>query len=446
MAAKKKPRTTEDKSPVDISTLGEQIDKYRSTPRGSQVVTPGGMPAASASTPSTPRPFTPVRPSSKPKTTPSRSSSTPQTPTPQATTTRPSGTPSVGPMGSVTRPTSTPTPSSGKRPTNPKKGERWTGPKGATYEWNGSKWNRVKDVDTTSAQWQSIIQEEFGSLWDVYNDNPDVKKVIDQSVKEGWYNDEDKMMAALGNTTWFRNTQASARQFAIQQSTDPASMDARITASVEDIRSQSLNLGVTFDEPTLRKIATDSIKFNYTDQQLFNAIGSESVALANTGGAAGREDLLRGATARDLRKTAAAYGQRPDDTMIETWTKELMLGSKSAAQWEESMRGQAYTQFRSLRDSLDRGETVESAMSAYKQQANRVLEGLVDVDQIDWTDDKWNKALNFKDEKTNEYRQMDIYEWNKYLRTLPEWQETDNAKSTYRNVAMSLAKGFGKMA
>jgi len=85
-------------------------------------------------------------------------------------------------------------------------------------------------------------------------------------------------------------------------------------------------------------------------------------------------------------------------------------------------------------------------MSAYKQQANRVLEGLVDVDQIDWTDDKWNKALNFKDEKTNEYRQMDIYEWNKYLRTLPEWQETDNAKSTYRNVAMSLAKGFGKMA
>lgn len=436
MAAKKKPRTSEDRNPLDISTLGEEIDKYRSTPRGSQVVTPGGMPA----------PVTPTRSTSKPKTaTPKTTTPSGSTPSvPQPTTASPSSTPSVGPMGSITRPTSAPAPSSGKRPANPKKGERWTGPKGATYEWNGSKWNRVKD--TESAQWQSIIQEEFGSLWDVYNDNPDVKKVIDQSVKEGWYNDEEKMMAALGNTTWFRNTQASARNFAIQQSTDPASMDARITATVEDIRSQSLTLGVVFDDPTLRRIATDSIKFGYTEQQLFNAIGSESVALANTGGAAGREDLLRGATARDLRSKASEFGQRPDDNTIETWTKELMLGTKSAAQWEETMRNQAYTQFRSLRGALDRGETVETAMSAYKQQANRVLEGLVDVDQIDWTDDKWNKALNYKDDKTNEYRQMDIFEWNKYLRTLPEWQETDNAKSAYRNVAMSLARGFGKMA
>ena len=41
---------------------------------------------------------------------------------------------------------------------------------------------------------------------------------------------------------------------------------------------------------------------------------------------------------------------------------------------------------------------------------------------------------------------MDLWEWTKYLRTLPEWQNTDQAKDVYRNVAMGLAQGFGRMA
>jgi hypothetical protein len=110
------------------------------------------------------------------------------------------------------------------------------------------------------------------------------------------------------------------------------------------------------------------------------------------------------------------------------------------------MRDSAKTQFRSLVPALDRGDDVQKATYAYKQQAAQTLGGVMDVTEIDWTQDKWNKALNFKDEKTGENRQMDLWEWNKYLRTLPEWQQTDEAKDVYRNVAYSLAQGFGKMA
>jgi hypothetical protein len=54
--------------------------------------------------------------------------------------------------------------------------------------------------------------------------------------------------------------------------------------------------------------------------------------------------------------------------------------------------------------------------------------------------------LNFRDPKTNEYRQMDLWEWNTYLRSLPEWQNTDEANIAYGNLAQSLARGFGKTA
>ena len=303
-----------------------------------------------------------------------------------------------------------------------------------------------KKVKVGSEQWKTIIQQEFGSMWDVYNSNPDVKAVIDKSVKEGWFNDELKLTASLQNTGWYRTTQQSARQFAVQQSTDPANTEARINSNVESIRAESLAQGFTLNDPTLRKLATDQLKFGWSDQQRFNAIGSEVVAQSQLGGGQGMADLRQSSIGRNLRAKAATYFQKPTEDMIGTWTQQILTGQKSEVQWDELMRSSARTQFRSLQPALDRGEDVDTAMYAYKQQALATLGSSIDATQIDWTQDKWNKALNFRDEKTNEFRQMDLWEWNKYLRTLPEWKNTDEAKEVYRNVAFSLAQGFGKMA
>jgi hypothetical protein len=305
---------------------------------------------------------------------------------------------------------------------------------------------KKKTDKTDSSKWKKIVQEEFGSLWDVYNSDPEVKIVIDESVKGGYFNDEVKMDAKLKNTSWFRTTQQSARQFAIQQSTDPATAEARIVTSIEEIRVNATNLGFTFNDGTLRKLATDSIKFGWSDQQKLNALGSEQVANAQLGGAKGMADLRRSSVGRSLRAKAAAFFQKPSEEMIDSFTQQILTGQKSEVQFEETMRGSARTQFRSLQPALDKGEDVATAMYAYKQQAQAILGSSIDSSQIDWTQDKWNKALNFTDAKTGEYRQMDLWEWNKYLRTLPEWQNTDEAKSAYGDLAISLARGFGKTA
>jgi hypothetical protein len=303
-----------------------------------------------------------------------------------------------------------------------------------------------KKVVVGGQQWKQIIQEEFGSLWDVYSSNPDVQKVIDESVKGGYFNDEIQMSAKLQNTGWYRTTAQATRQFNIRMSTDPATLESQINQTVEALRQSTLSSGITFTDATLRKLATDKIKFGWSAQQEQNAIGSEAVSEAQLRGAQGIADLRTGTVARGLREKAAAYAQKPSEALIDTWTQEIMTGKKTATNWEDLMRDSARTQFRSLQPALDKGQDVETALYAYKQQATRTLGSAVDTSEIDWTSDKWNKALNYRDEKTNEYRQMDLWEWNKYLRTLPEWQDTDEAKDTYRNVAFSLAQGFGRMA
>jgi hypothetical protein len=350
------------------------------------------------------------------------------------------------------------TPDTGRKPrdygnTKPAKaieGDTYTNSKNVKFTFKGGKYVRTATIagstDTTSEAWKKNVQEEFGSLWDVYNSDPEVKKVIDDAVKEGYQDDEVKMNAKLQNTSWYRTTQQSARQWAVQQSTDPATAEARIVSSIEEIRVNMQKQGFTLPDEALRKLATDSIKFGWSPQQKLNALGSEQVANAQLGGAQGMADLRQSSVSRNLRAKAAAYFQKPSEEMIGSWTQQILTGQKSEVQFEETMRGSARTQFRSLQPALDRGEDVDTAMYAYKQQAGSILGKSIDTSQIDWTQDKWNKALNHRDEKTGEYRQMDLWEWNQYLRTLPEWQNTDEANSAYGDLAMSLARGFGKTA
>ena len=336
------------------------------------------------------------------------------------------------------------------KPAQAIEGDTYTNSKNVKFTFKGGKYVRTATLGGTDAtdsdKWKTIVQEEFGSLWDVYNSDPEVKKVIDEAVKGGYQDDEVKMEAKLSNTSWYRTTQQSARQFAIQQSTDPATAESRVVASIESMRVNASNQGFSLSDESLRKLATDSIKFGWSDQQKLNALGSEQVASAQLGGAPGMADLRQSSVGRSLRAKAEKFFQKPSEEMIGSWTQQILTGQKSEVQFEETMRDSARTQFRSLQPALDKGQDVDTAMYAYKQQAQSILGSSIDASQIDWTQDKWNKALNFRDEKTGDYRQMDLWEWNKYLRTLDEWQNTEEAKTAYGDLAISLARGFGKTA
>jgi hypothetical protein len=300
-----------------------------------------------------------------------------------------------------------------------------------------------KKVKVGSSKWQQIIQDEFGSMWDVYNDNPEVKKVIDISVKEGWYNDGEKLTSRLQNTNWFRTTESATRQYNIKKSTDPATLEADINKGIEDTRALSLEVGsgVVLSDSTLRMLTENQIKFGWSPQQLKNAIGSESIATAQ-GGAQGVASLRQGSVAAGLRASADDYAQKVDPAMLDMWTQEILKGTKTETQFTDQMKMQASQQYRSLAPQIEKNQTVKQAVSMYSDAANNVLG--IDPSTINWTEDKWNKALNYKDPKTNEYRTMDSSEWNRYLRAQPEWKKTDAAKNAYRNLALTLASGFGK--
>jgi len=333
-------------------------------------------------------------------------------------------------------------PTSPSAPTRSRTGGTGTSGTTATKKAAATKAAADKKAAQQKTEWERIIREEFGSLWDIYNDNADVKAVIDKAVKEGWYNDAAKLQSSLANTGWFRRTEQSARQWAILKSADPATAEDNINQGVAQIRDASLSSGLTLDDQTLRKLAEDNIKFGWSAIELRNAVGSEAVATARLGGAQGVSDLRRGLVGTTLQQIAANYAQKPSSTLLDSWVAEIMTGTKSEQQFIDLMKEQARTQYRSLQSQIDRGIDVQTATSAFRQQAVQTLG--MEESAFDLTQDKWNRALNYQDPKTNEYRQMDMWEWNRYLRSLPEWQQTDDAKQTYRTAAFTLAQAFGR--
>lgn len=300
-----------------------------------------------------------------------------------------------------------------------------------------------KKVKVGGSKWQIIIQTEFPGMWDVYNDNPDVQKAVDKAVSEGYYNDEAKVTASLQNTNWFRTTESATRKYKIQESTDPETLKKDIARALEDVRAASLKLnsGVVLSDATLEKIADDKIKFGLSPQQIINRLGSESVATA-AGGGTSQQALRQGTVATELKTTAGDYSQKVDQATLDMWTADILKGTKTQLQFTDLMKTQATSMFRSLAPQIEKGQDVKTAVSMYSNAAKNVLG--VDPSTIDWTQDKWNKALNYQDPKTNEYRTMDSSEWNRHLRAQPEWKKTDDAKNAYRNLALTLASGFGK--
>ena len=140
-------------------------------------------------------------------------------------------------------------------------------------------------------------------------------------------------------------------------------------------------------------LTENKLKFGWSDQQLLNAIGSEAVATAQ-GGAQGIASLRQGSVAAGLRTSADNYAQKVDPAMLDMWTEEILKGTKTETQFTEQMKLQASQQYRSLAPQIEKDQTVKEAVTMYSNAAQNVLG--IDPSTIDWTQDKWGKALNYK--------------------------------------------------
>jgi hypothetical protein len=153
--------------------------------------------------------------------------------------------------------------------------------------------------------------------------------------------------------------------------------------------------------------------------------------------------LKAGTDAASIRTLASSYGLKLTDDIVEGYTQGVLRNEITPDQIKSQFREQAKSLYPSLAKQLDSG-TLNDATATYRSIASSTLG--IDPSAIDFSDaTKFGKLLTYSDPKSGESRLMNSTEWTQYLRGLPDWKNTKEAKDQYRGIIDTVTNIFGKV-
>lgn len=296
-----------------------------------------------------------------------------------------------------------------------------------------------------SNQWEAFVESRYPGLLQIYRDNPEVATII----RNGYILDQpaDEITTNLVSTKWYTSLGAGEYEYIVKTTTGDKAYADKIAARENLVSDGAKNAGYTLSDAAIKKIAADSLKSNWGQPDINDAIGKAIV------GEAGKQTqtapspttptaLQQGADAASLRNMARKYGLTLSDADVEGYVQASLRGDMTTQQITDVFRNQAKSLYPSFAKQLDAGD-LDAATGTYKSIASQVLG--VDPTQVDLSTDKYKKLLTYKDPDSGESRPMNSTEWGNYLRTLPEWKKTAEASNRYRDLINTIDDLFGKV-
>lgn len=294
----------------------------------------------------------------------------------------------------------------------------------------------VEDV-MLPEDWEKAAEEQYGAYWAIFKYNPELKQILLDATMEDW--SDTKFRAELEQTDWWKTTTQSARQFDMEEATDPATVQTKIDNRAAELQQIARTQGVTLSAATASQIARDSLRGGWNYQTYSTAVTSEAVKST-----AGLSQLRAGKIGQDIRETAASYGISLSDTEINSYVNKFAVGEESNVSFEGKMREFAKVLYPSISNQIDAGSTFTDIVAPYRSKAAAILE--LNPDQIDFMDSKYLAAITKTNDK-GEQSMMNAREWEQELRTNREfgYEFTKQAQSNAYSVADQIANLFGRV-
>jgi hypothetical protein len=302
---------------------------------------------------------------------------------------------------------------------------------------------------TESGKWIDFVTKKYGWLVNIYNTNGEVAQLVRDAYVNDWSDEE--YTKAINNSRWYTNLQTGEYDYLKGTfKNDRAYLD-KIDQQVQTVKSLTGQQGYTLSDEQSRLLAAGALKGGWDTTRLTSEI-QKSVASQAKGGVsvaptapaeAAPTGLQKGTDAAGVRSAAAGYGLKLSDASVEGYVQAVLNGTMTADQVKSQFREQAKSLYPSLAKQLDSGD-VASATASYRSIASTVLG--VDESSVDFSDaTKFGKLLTYQDPKTGEARLMNSTEWTQYLRGLPDWANTKEAKNQYSSMVDTVTKIFGKV-
>jgi hypothetical protein len=302
--------------------------------------------------------------------------------------------------------------------------------------------------------WQKFLQDKYGWIVSIYNTVPEVAELI----RNAYINDEpaDVVTQKLNNSKWALGLQVGEYDFLKATAINDRSYLDTVAARGTYIKSVAAKSGYTLSEAQVSSLAASATKGGW-DEAIISQEINKTIATNARNNPMGAQpsgmvpamptataptELQTGNDAASVRTTAKKYGITLTDSMVEGYVQAMLNGTLSSEQVGIQFRNQAKNLYPSLAPQLDEG-SLDDALSSYKAVAAQTLG--IDDSMVDFTNDKFKGLLTYTDPLTKQPRLMNSTEWSGYLRKLPEWQETKEAKAGYDSIIKNVETLFGKV-
>ena len=284
----------------------------------------------------------------------------------------------------------------------------------------------------STGQIMDYIADNYPGMIGFFNANPELRGVLTEAAKWGWT--PGKLQAEVQATKWYRATSASARDFEILQSSDPAEAQARVAAVGASIQNSARTMGLGLSGQQIAGMAWTATKNGWTDAQTIDAL------LKNLDWSTVQAGSLL-ANVDDIKAIAGDYLVDVSDHTAQQYSARIASGELTLEGVRAVLQRQARARFSWMADEIDAGVAPSDYFAPVRDVLARTLE--VAPESINLMDPKWLGLVEVKDDETGKMRAATLNEAMLAGRRESNWVDTQQATEMSAGLMQMLKGAFG---
>ena len=263
-------------------------------------------------------------------------------------------------------------------------------------------------------------------------------KGIDSKLEEAWQlylkGDFDGMNAAILQSNFYRNNNSTARTRLQAKASQPGVYTDGLDKYKLATRKSLVTSGLKMDANLFEGLAAKAYDSGMSEDQLKQLIVTSGLVTGYGG------EVLGDTAALKSYANSFGVGKYLDDKYWAQKSQDLFLGNTTTDDIEDEVRNLAASAFPGYADQIKAGISVDSLASAYKGAIASVLEK--DADSVTFEDPRLRAALQYVG-PDGKPAVKPLWQFERELRMTPEWELTNNARTTVDNLAYKVMSDWG---
>lgn len=263
-------------------------------------------------------------------------------------------------------------------------------------------------------------------------DEPEIGDILARADAGDW--SPGAVTLAVENSTWWKTHSATIRDYHTLANTDPASFWQAVQTKADQITDMAAKLGLDLTPEQIYEAAKASIYYGWDDASLQRSLVYQG----------GGTFSNRSFTQSRIKELASSYFIPLAPEQVAEWTSKISSGQYTEQNFTAQLQSWAKEMYPHLTQQIDSGLTLRDYSMPYRNQIASLLE--LNPNNIDMsTDPRFRQVIDYVDSSGN-HRAMSLTESEKYLKSMPEWRQTDNGRATTASTVDLLLRKLGQVA